>query len=402
MKIFIMFVIIWMNFSYIMSQEYNVLVDEIIQKTSLDSLVNTVRELSGEDSTIINGEKTRIVHRVNKIGNELAGVYLKERLEGYGLQVIEQDFLKDGKNIYAVKLGTVYPEKYYILSSHYDSVHDFCADDNASGSSVVIEAARILKDYNLDYSLVFAFWDKEEEGVLGSKYFAELAQIIKLDIKGSLVHDMLAYDSNEDMLFDIHTSDSSNSHDLKDYVINMLDIYDSPLVPSIINPGSDRSDHASFWFNGYSSILFGEAFFSGDSNPYYHTNKDRIDKFNFPYFLELSKLSIGNIASLAGVNSKSDFNSLKTDYSNQLYIDVSPNPVKEMAVVNFEADKDAFGEDYQVIISDIMGREVNLVKKGKIFSNNNFSVDFGHLEIGIYILSVKYGDKIITYKLIKE
>jgi len=402
MKYLLIILFCLFNFTNAYSQIYNELVDEIIQKTSLDSLVKTVRELSGEDSTIINGDKTRIVHRVNKIGNELAGEYLKERLEGYGLDVIEQDFLKDGKNIYAVKLGTVYPEKYYILSSHYDSVHDFCADDNASGSSVVIEAARILKDYNLDYSLVFAFWDKEEEGLLGSKYFAELAQTIKLDIKGSLVHDMLGYDGNEDMLFDIHTSDSSNSHELKDYVINMLDLYDSPLVPSVKNPGSDRSDHASFWFNGYSSILFGEAFFSGDGNPYYHTNQDRIDKFSLPYYLELSKLSIGNIASLAGVNSRSDFNSLNDDNFKQFYIEVSPNPVRELAIVNFEADEDNYGEKYQVIISDIMGREIKVIKEGIIYRNNNFSIDFGDLEVGIYILSVNYGNEIMTYKLIKE
>jgi len=47
-----------------------------------DSLVKTVRELSGEDSVIINGTKTIIKNRAAYRGSNLTEDYLKARLAG--------------------------------------------------------------------------------------------------------------------------------------------------------------------------------------------------------------------------------------------------------------------------------------------------------------------------------
>ncbi len=70
------------------------------------------------------------------------------------------------------------------------------------------------------------------------------------------------------------------------------------LNPVIYNPGTWQSDHSSFWNHGYGAILLIEAYYGGDLNPYYHSIDDRIDKFNLPYFHNLSKLSIGTISTL--------------------------------------------------------------------------------------------------------
>ena len=37
--------------------------------------------------------------------------------------------------------------------------------DNASGSAAVLEAARILSQYCVDYTIKYAFWDEEERGL---------------------------------------------------------------------------------------------------------------------------------------------------------------------------------------------------------------------------------------------
>ncbi len=49
------------------------------------------------------------------------------------------------------------------------------ADDNASGTAVVMEVARVMKSnqFKPKRTIVFALWAAEEEGLLGSKYYTE-------------------------------------------------------------------------------------------------------------------------------------------------------------------------------------------------------------------------------------
>ena len=49
------------------------------------------------------------------------------------------------------------------------------ADDNASGTAVVMEAARVMKlnQFKPKRTIIFALWAAEEEGLLGSKYYTE-------------------------------------------------------------------------------------------------------------------------------------------------------------------------------------------------------------------------------------
>jgi Peptidase family M28 len=49
------------------------------------------------------------------------------------------------------------------------------ADDNASGTAVVLETARVLKlnKFKPKRTIIFALWAAEEEGLLGSKYYAD-------------------------------------------------------------------------------------------------------------------------------------------------------------------------------------------------------------------------------------
>ena len=66
------------------SQDIGLLIAEVSQ----DSLVRTVRELSGEDPVVINGVTELIECRSNTVdggvGNELAADYIKERMIKYG------------------------------------------------------------------------------------------------------------------------------------------------------------------------------------------------------------------------------------------------------------------------------------------------------------------------------
>ena len=156
-------------------------VQQILNSVSQDSLVYFVRELSGNVSTIINGTPQTILSR-NKYqsGNALAETYIKQKLQSYGLTTTIQTFSTTGKNVYAVQNGTEFPNQKYIICAHYDDMPSGTtapgADDNASGTAAVIEAARIFSQNDFPFTIIYALWDEEEQGLIGSEYYATQAQ----------------------------------------------------------------------------------------------------------------------------------------------------------------------------------------------------------------------------------
>jgi Zn-dependent M28 family amino/carboxypeptidase len=89
----------------------------------------------------------------------------------------------NGVNLAAVVRGTVHPGRYVVVSAHYDhlgigrpvkgdSLYNG-ADDNASGTAGVLAIARWFKGHPPENSIIFALFDGEEAGDLGSKAFVE-------------------------------------------------------------------------------------------------------------------------------------------------------------------------------------------------------------------------------------
>ena len=142
------FIVFITSFSTINSQTYNPFIEELINQTNIDSLVSFVRILSGEDSVLIGGTNVLIQHRISNQNNNLAADYLKERLSMFNnLTINDQAYnvtygstTYNGRNIIATQLGKTNPNDIYIICAHYDSVDDYCADDNASGTTAVLDS----------------------------------------------------------------------------------------------------------------------------------------------------------------------------------------------------------------------------------------------------------------------
>ena len=82
------------------------------------------------------------------------------------------------ENVIAEIPGTDLADEIVIIGAHFDSWHSGSgATDNAAGSSVVMEAARVLKAYYDERgqgprrTIRFALWSGEEQGLLGSRAY---------------------------------------------------------------------------------------------------------------------------------------------------------------------------------------------------------------------------------------
>ncbi len=98
-------------------------------------------------------------------------------------------------------------DRYFVVSGHYDSratnVMDAeslapGANDDASGTAVVMEMARVMSQYEFPATIVFMAVAGEEQGLLGAARWAEEAAEADLDIAGMITNDIVGNHAAED------------------------------------------------------------------------------------------------------------------------------------------------------------------------------------------------------------
>lgn len=94
------------------------------------------------------------------------------------LRELNSEPAKDGprEQVYCTKWGSKYPNEMYIIGAHMDG-HGWgeAANDNASGTALVMELARIfnMPDVETERSIRFALWNNEETGLNGARAYVE-------------------------------------------------------------------------------------------------------------------------------------------------------------------------------------------------------------------------------------
>lgn len=281
--------------------------DMLAQMTSA-TLLHYVSELSGETVVYLGNPPaphTLMTRYSRSPAIEKAAQYLVEFYQRIGLDVEVQRFGDDHwPNVIATLPGTIEPDKIVILCAHFDSVSEEPmtwapgADDNASGTAAVMAAAEILSNYSFAYTIRFAHFSGEEQGMLGSKAYAQLQRAANADIVGALNLDMLAWDSDDAPIMELHAGTREDSFALAMAFAGVIGEYGLPLAPEIKRADSiSASDHSSFWLNDYAAVLAIEDW--DDFNGNYHTTRDRVSAFNVPYFTAMARASLGTIATLA-------------------------------------------------------------------------------------------------------
>jgi hypothetical protein len=182
--------------------------------------------------------------------------------------------------------GRIDPDQVYIVIGHLDDMPSSGpapgADDNASGTAMVLALAEIMSAYDFAYTIKFIAVTGEEWGLYGSEFYAARAAAQGEDIQAVLNGDMIGWEGNgtpdpEDMDINYNTSSAW----LGTLMVDAAEDY--PVgIPINAFQCNDMaySDHWPFWQEGWSAIcaITDNHGFCGEGGtyPYYHTSQDTI------------------------------------------------------------------------------------------------------------------------------
>lgn len=252
---------------------------------------------------------------------------------GAGLEVVRQPFHGGGVNVIGVLPGMTRPDEQLVIGAHYDTVGS-CngADDNASGVAGVLEAARVLGGRRFERTLVFACFDAEEYGLLGSADYATGARERGDDVRGMISLEMIGYadatpgsqavpdglavafpqvdaafaarERRGDFLFGVGDDDPMMMGHLRAAAevtgLPLIDLaLSAPLRASPQAADFQRSDHASFWSAGYPAIMLTDT--AEFRNQRYHCDlgDDDIDAIDFDFAIAVTRTVVGALAAAA-------------------------------------------------------------------------------------------------------
>ena len=215
-------------------------------------------------------------------------------------------------NVLAYQIGKTKPNEFIVCGAHYDSyvrtegsfdpdtLVSSGADDNASGVAGILTTARILSNYEFERTIIYACWNAEEFGLLGSAAFARDCRADSLDIVAYFNLDMTGYLNPGDNIH-IHLLYTNCDSLLGKFVKDVSHTY----LPGINIwqawlPAGD-TDYSSFNRNGYQAISPSEDVHN--MSPYIHTIDDIIGLSvnSWEQSVVFTKLNLACVAHAAGL-----------------------------------------------------------------------------------------------------
>jgi hypothetical protein len=361
-------------------------IESLINDLSIDSMMLYVGQLSGETAVDIGAGPQMIVSRhKDHPGNGMSQAFIQQKLSQFGYSPVLQSFSATGYNVLATKPGVVPGLPAVVIGAHYDAmpggVYDAPgADDNGSGTAALLEIARVIAEVDLQHPVVFAFWDEEEQGLVGSAFHAGGLAANDVQLRGVINMDALAYDGNGDMKARIHSRAIGNSHEIADTVFAVRAHYNIDLDLLLTVPGATYSDHASFWNEGFGAILIIEEF-GADGNPFYHTPEDRVEHFDVPYYEKLARLSLGTLVTLAELPQETAIDHIDPS---SIEITVFPNPATDLVHVWISTSSKG---SLQVQLIDPLGQVMMEMEEGVLPPGKHaFTFDLHALPAGSYFI----------------
>ena len=233
-------------------------------------------------------------------------------------------------SIIAALPGVTQPEKHILVAAHYDSMNAKTsaaeapapgADDDASGTAVVLELARVMSQYRFRKTIVFIAFAGEEVGLIGSSHYAAHAQASHEQIEAVFNNDIVGTNgvapievdlSGNGDKTDISQADTSNrlriyspdppdspSRRLARYIQDTAGRY-VPILRIDLFFGADRygrgGDHIPFQKSGFAAVRITSA---SENSDVQHTADDTPDGVSPTFAADVARVNGTAIASLA-------------------------------------------------------------------------------------------------------
>lgn len=341
------------------------------------------------------------IKKTGTTANNNALNWLKNKYLSYGYTVnnMSEDSFTYGsstsKNLIITKTGTVYPNKYVIICGHYDTIVGPGVSDNGSGTSIILEAARILKNVPTEYSIKFIHFSGEEQGLVGSNHYVnnvayqngsqvlDIKLVLNIDQVGGLLGN-----NNNTITCERDTggvsSNNAASTAVTQELMNCTTLY-SPLQTNLSYAYS--SDYMPFEAKGYTITGFYETIQSNNE----HTVSDTFANLDPVYVFNVGKAAVGALQHFAVASTSS--NLLSTNESSVQKsgeaIRIYPNPAKDLVTVEFQEKV----KHFKVEVNDMAGNTVlNLENQEKINTSG--------LTNGVYTFTVTTDKRNTTKKII--
>ncbi|TLD30887.1 hypothetical protein PspLS_02684 [Pyricularia sp. CBS 133598] len=196
-----------------------------------------------------------------------------------------------------------------ILGAHHDSINMTDrrsgrapgADDNASGTAVLLEALRALLTNDVittgdaPNTIEFHWYAGQEAGLLGSLDVFMNYHAAREDVKAMLNFDMIGFnkktaDQNKFPIIGVGADYLVTDPFLSDYVKMLISNYTSAIASSV-SCGFACSDHASAALAGYPAAFVSKSSLEG-ANPSIHTALDNMTTVDMDSILEHARLAL--------------------------------------------------------------------------------------------------------------
>lgn len=201
------------------------------------------------------------------------------------------------------------PNEIVVMGAHYDhlgvdplldgdKIYNG-ADDNASGVSAVLQIARAFLESGVkpERTIIFALWDGEEKGLLGSEHFV-LTYPDLSKIKGYINFDMIGRNNNEAKPKHVAYFYTEAHPAFGEWLKNDVEKYGLQLEPNY-RPW-DRpiggGDNGSFAKRDIPIIWY-----HTDGHPDYHQPSDHADRINYEKVVEITRAAYLNLWNMANL-----------------------------------------------------------------------------------------------------
>ncbi|HEX8385572.1 MAG TPA: M20/M25/M40 family metallo-hydrolase [Rubricoccaceae bacterium] len=234
---------------------------------------------------------------ITQPGNALAVEYIAGALRRMGyepeLQWFEPRPGVRSANVVATLRGTAHPDRVYVVSSHFDSVEAGPgADDNTTGTTALLEAARVLAGRPQPATIRFAFLTGEEGGLLGAGEFVRRAVAAGDRISGALNNDMVGWAQSPRLDNTVRYSNDWVRDVQHAAAIQFSDLitYDARYV---------LSTDAQAFYDAYGDVIGGIGSYPILGNPHYHQSHDTLETVNHRLVAEVCRTTVATVMLMA-------------------------------------------------------------------------------------------------------